>query len=300
MDISYSFIIPHHNSVKLLGRCLRSIPRRDDIQIIVVDDCSDNVDWDSLDMNLNRIQLIKNPVNKGGGAARNIGLDYAVGKWIIFADSDDIFVDNFLSILDKYKDSSYDVVYYNFEVKYSDDLNLDVKQYKKLVDYYTNYDGSDEMAHNIRFKILAPWNKMISKKYIDAYNFRFEEVSITNDAFFGFIVSYFTSNTLITKENVYIYTYNRNSITTKKYTDGVIIQSLKNIYKWNVFYSHVHFEHRSTLLHFLISTLYRRGIKEFFRIIKIYMSKKNDIVLNQDILIGLFENYKKRTQSLNL
>jgi glycosyltransferase involved in cell wall biosynthesis len=39
--INYSFIIPHHNSPKLLERCLNSIPQRDDIEIIVVDDNSD-------------------------------------------------------------------------------------------------------------------------------------------------------------------------------------------------------------------------------------------------------------------
>lgn len=44
MDIrtqfNYSFIIPHHNSPDLLNRYLKSIPQREDIEIIVVDDNS--------------------------------------------------------------------------------------------------------------------------------------------------------------------------------------------------------------------------------------------------------------------
>ncbi len=41
----YSIIIPHYNIPKLLLRCVKSIPERDDVQIIVVDDCSpENVD----------------------------------------------------------------------------------------------------------------------------------------------------------------------------------------------------------------------------------------------------------------
>ena len=39
--INYSIIIPHRNIPLLLRRCLDSIPRRMDIQIIVVDDNSD-------------------------------------------------------------------------------------------------------------------------------------------------------------------------------------------------------------------------------------------------------------------
>ena len=37
---NYSIIIPHYNSPNLLKRMLNSIPEREDIEIIVVDDCS--------------------------------------------------------------------------------------------------------------------------------------------------------------------------------------------------------------------------------------------------------------------
>ena len=39
--VNYSIIIPHKNSADLLQYCLNSIPLRDDIQVIVVDDNSD-------------------------------------------------------------------------------------------------------------------------------------------------------------------------------------------------------------------------------------------------------------------
>ena len=40
IEINYSFIIPHRNVPHLLQRCIDSIPKRDDIQIIIVDDNS--------------------------------------------------------------------------------------------------------------------------------------------------------------------------------------------------------------------------------------------------------------------
>lgn len=42
MKYLYSIIIPHRNIPHLLRRCLASIPARDDIQTIVVDDNSDS------------------------------------------------------------------------------------------------------------------------------------------------------------------------------------------------------------------------------------------------------------------
>ena len=38
--INYSIIIPHYNIPDLLGRCIKSIPEREDVQVIVVDDNS--------------------------------------------------------------------------------------------------------------------------------------------------------------------------------------------------------------------------------------------------------------------
>ena len=36
--ITYSFVIPHHNTPELLQRLINSIPQREDIEIIVVDE----------------------------------------------------------------------------------------------------------------------------------------------------------------------------------------------------------------------------------------------------------------------
>lgn len=41
-QFNYTIIIPHYNIPSLLERCISSIPQRNDIQIIVIDDCSPN------------------------------------------------------------------------------------------------------------------------------------------------------------------------------------------------------------------------------------------------------------------
>ena len=48
MEYIYTIIIPHHNIPSLLRRCLASIPKRIDLQTIVVDDHSDELYLDDL------------------------------------------------------------------------------------------------------------------------------------------------------------------------------------------------------------------------------------------------------------
>lgn len=88
--MKYSIIIPHFNDFKSLERLLNSIPSRDDIEIIVIDDKStDEYDLDSIKSKC--IFLNNETPIKSAGTCRNIGLKIAKGKWLLFADSDDVF-----------------------------------------------------------------------------------------------------------------------------------------------------------------------------------------------------------------
>lgn len=114
--INYSIIIPHYNIPDLLMRCLKSIPVREDVQVIVVDDCSpDAGTYIERYPELSRPYLEFYSTEKGGseGRARNIGLKHAKGKWLIFADADDFFNFCFESILDSYKDGCSDLIIFN-------------------------------------------------------------------------------------------------------------------------------------------------------------------------------------------
>ena len=97
MTPSFSIIIPHKEIPDLLLRCLKSIPVSEDIQVIVVDDSSADADT-YLDRypDLSRPYLEFIRTTKGGGAgyARNVALGHAEGRWILFADADDFFVDD--------------------------------------------------------------------------------------------------------------------------------------------------------------------------------------------------------------
>lgn len=98
--IKCSILIAVYNQEELIKKCLDSIPNRDDIEIIVVDDCSTDDTFNVVEKYPN-VKLIKNKSNCGIGATRNVLLDAAHGEYIFFLDSDDyLFPDEFEKVLD--------------------------------------------------------------------------------------------------------------------------------------------------------------------------------------------------------
>lgn len=122
--INYSIIIPHKNIPKLLQRCLDSIPVRDDVQVIVVDD---NSDLDVVDFShfpqwpgVNYETYFSKTTLFAGGA-RNVGMQYARGTWIVYLDADDLFIPQINVVFDKYKSCEADYVRFGLESRDSID-----------------------------------------------------------------------------------------------------------------------------------------------------------------------------------
>ena len=90
-----SIIMPTYNREKLIGDSIKSCINQTykDIEIIVVDDCStDNTKEEIEKIKDMRIKYIKLSTHKGASYARNVGIKNAIGNYISFIDSDDIFL----------------------------------------------------------------------------------------------------------------------------------------------------------------------------------------------------------------
>lgn len=93
--IKISVVIPTHNRAKTIRYCLESVLKQtfSQFEIIVVDDCSiDNTLEIVKSFRDDRIRLIQLPFNQGAQAARNMGIKNAVGNYIAFLDSDDVWL----------------------------------------------------------------------------------------------------------------------------------------------------------------------------------------------------------------
>ncbi len=214
--VIYTIIIPHKNIPSLLKRCLDSIPERDDLEIIVVDDNSDdNVVDDLKTINHKDLQIIYTTENKGAGFARNVGLAHSSGKWILFADADDIFepgIETILNLL--FEDSESDVV--NFDVtSRNSETNEPNNEIEKI-----NYHCSDEkyLQNPMSFKYitLVPWGKAIRKDFVLQHHLEFEEVKHGNDLLFASLCDFYCKHRKIIPIIGYCWMYRKNSLWRQK------------------------------------------------------------------------------------
>lgn len=228
---SYSVIIPHKNSQKLLQRLLDSIPRRDDLQIIVVDDNSDpeKVDFNNFPgLNDTHVELYFDKTSKGAGHARNVGLEHAKGKWLVFADADDYFYSNAFSVIDnKIKEMNYDIIYFYCNSRNSETGVLLNDRVTSIKDGIVNRDYD-----KLRYMSYVPWGKVVKHDLIKKNNLRFEEVEASNDIMFSTLAGYYSQSIGIIEDALYCCTWTKGSLvsapTLKRIKTRIIVTERVN------------------------------------------------------------------------
>lgn len=271
----YSVIIPHHNSPDLLNRCLNSIPQRDDIEIIVIDDNSDEDKKPKLSRPDVKLISIDAEHTKGAGRARNYGLKEATGKWIVFADADDFFVPSFIDVLNQYKDQELDVVYYDAQAANTINLTPMPNLLKRQNGFFNAYDGSKYSTDVIKYRLHSPWWKMVRREFIEKHQIQFEEVPKGNDVFFSYQVGYFAKNIAIEKCQLYVYTYNPCGITNGKKNKQIYLSTLRNMFKRDEFYKFINHSEwiKNSMLRFWLKIIKSNGIKVFLSTLYEYIKQ---------------------------
>ena len=277
----FSVIIPNKNNTKLLERCLKSIPNRKDIQIVICDDNSDpsKVDFDKYPgFDDPRVEIFFSKVSKGAGHARNVSLGKAVGKWVLFADSDDFYEPNTFDILDKYVDSHYDIIYFNAVSRDTQTLkrsNRD-KNFSKYINLYIS--GKDPNAENIRFRKWEPWNKMFRKSFLDEINIKFDEIPRCNDMHFTLFSGLLAKQFTAIPEKLYCITTNYNGITKTKIEKDIFWYSILCEIKKNYIYKLIgRKEWQSKYVFIFTCILKNNGIKQFFEYLYMLYDRREQI-----------------------
>ena len=276
----YSIIIPHKNSPALLQRCIASIPQRDDIQIIVVDDNSDETLKPRIDRSDVRVVLLGKENSKGAGHARNEGLKVAEGKWVLFIDADDTFTENLSLFLEKHKDSGADVVYFN----YNRITNSIVKP--KICPASGVED--EESAFMLKYGITMPWNKMVKFGYLQKHCIRFEECPVGNDIFYTYQVGFFANGHMVFDDTaVYNYYIIGGSITRRKKADeSYYLTICKHIYQCNAFYKFIGRKGRTKNMFVKFAAiLKKKGVDQMFLAMWVYITHYNEIKASKNLFI---------------
>lgn len=111
-----SVIIPVFNQEELIVRCLNSIPKNDELEIIIVSDGStDKTVENVLEFKRNNIERKMKTIcrheNKGVGYSINEGLSWAKGKYYVLIGSDDYFLPSLPMVIDELDGT--DLVYFD-------------------------------------------------------------------------------------------------------------------------------------------------------------------------------------------
>jgi len=266
--INFSFIIPHHNIPLLLSRCIKSIPNRNDIQIIIVDDNSSLTEdeWKIIsDLKNKYTEIYFTTEGKGAGYARNIGLSHAIGKWVLFADADDFFTEELNYLLDTYSNSEYDIIFFNAKSVYSDTLD-DANRNLELQKFF-NLNEID----NFRYSFYPPWCKMIKRNVILENSISFSETKAANDAMFSVNIGWYSKHFKLDSTIGYCVTFRHGSLEQTKSTD-VIKDRIFISLEVNKFYKEHHIPRKCDLYYRHLLNLLFKNKKVFIKALKLCKS----------------------------
>lgn len=260
MQERISVIVPIYNVEYSLEGCINSIINQTykNIEIILINDgsvdnskqiCEEYREKDD------RILYIEQE-NKGVSAARNVGIENATGKFIIFVDADDYMELNMIEELYlKIKQYSCDIVVSNYLIVENDEIT------KNKFSLNSNMLNSEEFVKYMlsdKYYKGYLWNKLIKKSLIE--NTRFDEkIHIMEDLVFLLNISNKAEKVYVIND-AYLYYYVQNNfsalhkISSKNLSDLFAYEKILeyieknkielldddyNFYIWNYVYSFI-------------------------------------------------------------
>jgi len=189
----------------------------------VVDDASDPAEVDFArfpGMGAPGVEAVFTKEGRGAGYARNVGLERARGKWLLFADADDFFLPGAFEALAKYVDSPHDIVFFKTKSCYSEiDCPAERgKEHNSIVDNFIKNKAHSE--NTVRYYLAHPWAKMIRRDFIEKEKIRFDEVITTNDKMFSVKAGYFARSVGASEQIIYCITDRPGSLSTQLTRDA--------------------------------------------------------------------------------
>jgi len=199
--IKLSIIIPAYNAGHYLDdliNCLRP-QLTEEVEVIVVDDGSRTPVED-----IAGVEVIRQE-NKGASAARNTGIDNAIGKYIAFIDADDLVSERYVkTILKKIETEQFDYCYLSWNT-FGGGWNYEVKL-KSLEDKFPPFN-------------LCVWNRVYKKSMIGKIRFN-EHKAIAEDAQFIRDVKEEGKKKAFIGESMYFYRTGHGGNLSQRFNNG--------------------------------------------------------------------------------
>ncbi len=212
--MKYSVIMPVYGVEKYLNESIQSVLAQTytDFELILVDDCSPDScpaicdEWAEKDR---RVKVIHKEKNEGLSLARNTGLEAAVGRYVLFADSDDRLKPETLAVCDAEMNIGTDVLVFGVDREFEDAAGDTVKTETLSA---AAYPGEKQANAAEAFLLLTDahifpfaWNKLYSRSFLNSFSLRFENTPLIEDFLFNIAVFDKTDAVKIIPDALYRY-----------------------------------------------------------------------------------------------
>lgn len=226
-DVKVSVIMPFHNGSDYIEETMGYILAQTlkEIEIICVDDESTD---DTVGILRNyekedsRIRVFEQP-KANAGAARNLGLQNAVGEYVLFLDSDDLFEPELLErMYAACKRDSAEMCVCN-----ADQYDTEKKEYVDKPQYLRENFLPEEIPFSretigkyiLYFTTSVPWNKMISRSFLAEHEIDFQEIARANDQYFSIMCLVSAKSITIERERLIHYRVCQKENLTTRYSE---------------------------------------------------------------------------------
>ena len=227
--ILFSIAVAVYNVAQYLRPCVDSICKQlaDDVELLLIDDgstdCSGKI-CDEYALKDDRIRVI-HQTNSGLSIVRNVSIQQAKGKWIIFVDGDDVLTDDALLIMRNYADREDELIVFE-SGRFTDEfLPLPMSasgeerclSQEEIKDYRLGLlDG--KRKNRLPHTLYRPsvWGKMWNLSYLQNSGIWFRrELKSAQDVQYCFAITREMKRICIVDRCVYGYRINPESITLR-------------------------------------------------------------------------------------
>ena len=220
MKPKISIIVPIYNVEKYLEKCISSLLNQtfSDFELILVNDGSpDNCGkiCDSFKEKDSRIKVL-HLENGGVCRARNKGMELATGDFYVFVDSDDWVEQNFLKYFANHIEDDDTVIIQNAIRDKNDTSDSNFFRFEDE-SFILEEDLATMITKNIYYLPQGfPWNKLYSRKIIEANNLKFDPaIKLGDDEKWNFEYFRHVKKAVFVARANYHYQYNPTSISNQ-------------------------------------------------------------------------------------
>jgi len=223
MNPFFSIIIPIYNSEEFLEECINSVLNQNLklFEIILINDCSTDSSLkicNYFEEKFDQVKVVNNKDNSGVSFCRNKGIKNAIGKYILFVDSDDCLIDDCLDgiyqqieknpkidlVIGKYINERYDN---RGDESISDDFSYPRNN-------KNNLDGVIPYIKNYNLFPGVCWRYAINRNFILDNNLFFISAKVYEDQEYVARLLCLAKNCFFYEDCIYLYRVRDDSLTS--------------------------------------------------------------------------------------